>query len=68
MSVRQKFVIILENTVVQKLKLENNAFAKKLTPELIFLNGKTMKIIGRFLTSKIDFESTKFFYFVFSFE
>ena len=29
MSVRQKFGIILENKVGQKLKLENNVFKKK---------------------------------------
>ena len=39
MSVRQKFDIILENKVGQKLKLENNVFKKKWSPKLIFLNA-----------------------------
>ena len=34
----QKLAIILENKVVQKLKLEKNVFYKKLSPKLIFLN------------------------------
>ena len=40
MTVRQKLGIILENKVVQKLKLENNTFNKKngLLCKLIFLN------------------------------
>ena len=36
--VRQKLGIILENKVVQKLKLEKNVFYKKWSPKLIFLN------------------------------
>ena len=36
--VRQKLGMILENKVVQKLKLEKNVFYKKLSPKLIFLN------------------------------
>ena len=37
--VRQKLGMILENKVVQKLKLEKkNAFYKTLSPKLIFLN------------------------------
>ena len=36
--VRQKLGMILENKVVQKLKLEKNNLNKKLSPELIFLN------------------------------
>ena len=43
--VRQKLGMILENTVVQKLKLEKTFFNKKWSPKLIFLNYK------------IDFES-----------
>ena len=39
MSVRQ-MGIILENKVVQTLKLENNVFAKKCFPKLIFLHEK----------------------------
>ena len=35
--VRQKLGIILENKVVQKLKLEENIFYKKWFPKLIFL-------------------------------
>ena len=45
--------MILENKVVQKLKLEKNVFDKKWSPKLIFLNE-----FRRFLTQKIDFEST----------
>ena len=36
--VSQKLGMILENKVVQKLKLEKNVFYKKLSPKLIFLN------------------------------
>ena len=37
----QKLDIILENKVVQKLKLGNNIFFEKiLSPKLIFLNEK----------------------------
>ena len=36
--VRQKLGMILENKVVQKLKLEKNDFYKKWSPKLIFLN------------------------------
>jgi hypothetical protein len=36
--VRQKLGMILENKVVQKLKLEKTVFYKKLSPKLIFLN------------------------------
>ena len=36
--VRQKLGLILENKVVQKLKLEKNVFYKKWSPKLIFLN------------------------------
>ena len=35
--VRQKLVMILENKVVQKLKLEKNVFYKKWSPKLICL-------------------------------
>ena len=35
-----KLDMILENKVVQKLKLENNVFNKKWCPKLIFLNEK----------------------------
>ena len=38
LTVRQKLGMILENKVVQKLKLERNNFNKKWSPELIFLN------------------------------
>ena len=37
MTVLQKLGMILENKVVQKLKLENNVFNKKLCPKLISL-------------------------------
>ena len=40
--VRQKLGMILENKVVQKLKLEKNVFYKKLSPKLIFLNEKIL--------------------------
>ena len=36
--VHQKLGMILENKVVQKLKLEKNNFNKKWSPELIFLH------------------------------
>ena len=36
--VRQKLGMILENKVVQKLKIEKNVFYKKWSPKLIFLN------------------------------
>jgi len=36
MTVRQKLGMILENKVVQKLKLEKNVFYKKWSPKLIF--------------------------------
>ena len=35
MTVRKKVGMNLENKVVQKLKLENNAFSKKWPPKLI---------------------------------
>ena len=38
MTVRQKLGMILENKVVQKLKLEKNVYYKKWSPKLIFLN------------------------------
>ena len=36
--VRQKLDMILENKVVQKLKLKKNVFYTKWSPKLIFLN------------------------------
>ena len=39
MPVRQKLGMVLENKVVQKLKLEKNGFYNKWSPKLIFLNG-----------------------------
>ena len=46
MSICQNLGIILENKVVKKLKLENNDFSKKWSPQLILLNGgeKNMSI------------------------
>ena len=38
MLVRQKLCMILENKVVQKLKLEKKVFYKKWSPKLLFLN------------------------------
>ena len=38
MTVRQKLDLILENKVVQKLRLEKNVFNKKWSQKLIFLN------------------------------
>ena len=38
MGVRQKLGMILENKVVQKLKLEKNVCYKKWSPKLIFIN------------------------------
>ena len=43
--VRQKLGMILENKVVQKLKLEKNVFYKKWSPKLIFLNEFFFEII-----------------------
>jgi hypothetical protein len=45
MTSRQTLGMILENKVVQKLKLENNVFNKMWCPKLIFLNGKFLKKI-----------------------
>ena len=53
--VRQKLDMILENKVVQKLKLEKNVFSKKWSPKLIFINEKNSKKFHRFLTYKINF-------------
>ena len=64
MSVRQKFGIILENKVVQKLKLENNIFFnKKWSPILIFLNAVVITFfngypIGKVVIDTINFNST----------
>ena len=53
----QKFGMILETKVVQKLKLEKNLFTKKM--KLIFLNDFLfLKTFHRCLTYKNDFEST----------
>ena len=49
MPVRQKLGMILENEVVQKLKLEKKNY-KKWSPKLIFLNDFFLKIFLRFLT------------------
>ena len=46
----QKLGMILENKVVQKLKLEKNVFYKKWSPKLIFLNDSFLKKFRRFLT------------------
>ena len=43
--VLQNFGMILENKVVQKLKLEKNVFYKKCSPKLIFLNDFFLKKI-----------------------
>ena len=43
MTVRQKVGMILENKVVQKLKLENNVLNKKLSPKFRFLNENFKK-------------------------
>ena len=49
--VRQKLSMILENNVVQKLKLEKNDFYKKWSPKLIFSNDFFfLKNFRRFLT------------------
>ena len=45
MTVRQKLGMILENKVVQKLKLENDILFKKWSSKLIFLNGKKIVVI-----------------------
>jgi hypothetical protein len=46
----QKLGMILENEVVQKLKLEKNVFYKKLNHKLIFLNDFFLKKFRQFLT------------------
>ena len=57
MPVRQKLGMVLENKVVQKLKLEKKVFYKKWSPKLIFLNEFFFeKILSIF--EKIDFKST----------
>ena len=43
--VRQKLGMILENKVVQNLKLEKNVFIQNWHPKLIFLNEKKIKKI-----------------------
>ena len=43
MPVREKLGMILEDKVVQKLKLEKNVFYKKWSPKLIFLNEFFLK-------------------------
>ena len=43
LSVCQKLDMILENKVVQKLKLEKNVFYKKWSLKLIFLNDFFLK-------------------------
>ena len=56
--VRQELGMILENKVVQKLKLEKiGVFLQKWSPKLIFLQDFFLKKFRRFLTKKIDFES-----------
>ena len=50
-SVRQKLGMILENKLVQKLKLEKNVFHKNSSPKLISLHDSFfLKIFRRFLT------------------
>ena len=46
----QKLGMILENRVVQKLKLEKNVFYQKWSPKLIYLNDFFWKKFRRFLT------------------
>ena len=41
--VRQKLGMILENKVVQKLKLEKKVFYKKWSPKLIFFEEKKIQ-------------------------
>ena len=53
-TVRQKLGMVLENKVVQKLKLEKYVFYKKWSPKLIFLNDFFLKKFPRFLTSTIS--------------
>ena len=48
----QKLGMILENRVVQKLKLEKNVFYQKWSPKLIYLNDFFWKKFRRFLTYK----------------
>ena len=45
----QKLDVILENIVVQKLKLEKLFFCKKWSPKLIFLNDFFLKRSCQFL-------------------
>ena len=46
MSVHQKWGIILENKLVQKLSPEKNGFTKKRSPKLIFLHDFFLKKIN----------------------
>ena len=48
--VRQKLGMILENKVVQKLKLEKKVFYKKWSPKWIFLNDFFFEKFRQFLT------------------
>ena len=57
--VHQKLGIILENKVVQKLKLEKNVFYRKWSPKIIFLNDffwkNSVDFWHRKLTLKVRF-------------
>ena len=57
MMVRQKLGIILENRVVQKLKLEKNVFHKKCSHKMIFLNEMIFDIKN--LLSKYNFATLR---------
>ena len=52
--------MILENKVVQKLKLGKIFFYKKCSPKLILTNDFFFGKIPSFLTYKVDFERTIF--------
>ena len=54
MPVRQKLGMVLENKVVQKLKLEKKVFYKKWSPKLIFLNWLWKYDFGTFWQTGIS--------------
>ena len=47
--VRQKLGMILENNVVQKMKLEKKCVSQKRSPKLIFLNESFFEKFHQFL-------------------
>ena len=46
--VRQKLGMILENKVVQKLKLEKNVFSKKWSPKLSLFDKLVLPVVSKY--------------------